>query len=412
LEAGLPYLTAGLAGVACTARERPVDFAVEELPAYAPSGQGDHVYFAIEKVGLSTRAAIERLAAALDVAPRAIGFAGLKDARAVARQVLSLEHADPERVAGLELERLRVLWVDRHRNKLRRGHLRGNRFALRLRGAAVEREADVRAVLAVLEAVGVPNYFGEQRFGLRGDNWRVGRALLERDWAAAAAWLAGRPGEGDRPAVRRARELFDAGEYGRAARAWPGQFRSAVRLARAMQRHGGDARAALRAVGGEELRFAVSAYQALLFDRVLAARLAQGTLAELLLGDLAWRHANGAVFRVEDPDRERPRALALEVSPSGPLFGRRMTAPGGEPGSIEVGVLAAEGLSEEALRGRGPYAWKGARRPLRVPLGEPSCAAAEDARGPYLGLAFALPPGAYATAVLREITKREPVPDD
>ena len=172
-----------------------------------------------------------------------------------------------------------------------------------------------------------------------------------------------------------------------------------------MQRHAGDARKALRVFGGEELRFAVSAYQSLLFNRVAGARLAAGTLGTLLAGDLAWRHANGAVFRVEDPERERARAEAFEISPSGPLFGHRMTRPEGEPGRIEEAVLASEGLDGGEFLRRGPYQWKGARRALRVPLADPSCREGQDEHGAYLELGFALPAGSYATAVLREVRK-------
>lgn len=405
MEAALPYLTADLPAVPLVARARLDDFRVEELPAYPCSGSGDHVHFELEKRGLSTQDAVRRVARALGVAPREVGVAGLKDARGVTRQRLSIEHVDPARVAALELDGLRVLGVARHGNKLRRGHLLGNRFVLGLRGTAAGRVEEVRAVLERLAEAGVPNYFGPQRFGLRGDNWRVGAALLRGDHAEAAALIAGRPAEGDPERVRRARECFEAGDFQGAARAWPPRFRSAVRIARAMHRTGGDARKALRAAEGDELRFCVSAFQSHLFNRVVAARLEQGTLDTLLEGDLAWRHAGGAVFRVERPADEAPRAALFELSPSGPLFGRRMTWPAGAPEALERGVLAAAGVEPAAFEARGRVQWKGARRPLRVPLADLALEAGADDGGPVLSVTFALPAGSYATAVLREVAK-------
>ena len=399
----LPFLTSDLPGVPGAYKRRPADFRVEEIPAYEACGEGPHVYFSIEKTGMTTTDAAGAVARALGASPRAVGFAGRKDARGVTRQTFSLEGVDPDRVAALQIRNLRVHWVSRHRNKLRTGHTRGNRFEIRLRDCDAGREDEARAVLAVLASRGVPNYFGEQRFGARGDNWKVGRALLQGDVPEAVARILGRPSAADTGAVLRARELFERGEYGAAARAWPGSFRDHVRLARAMERARGDPARALRALDRGVLRFYVSAYQSQLFNHVVAERI--GSLDRLLAGDLAWRHANGAVFAVEDPAVEQPRADALEISPSGPLFGRRMTRPAGEPDRIEQAVLERSAHAREDFLRPGPLQWKGARRPLRFPLADLAVEAGSDDAGPFLELRFALPPGSYATVVLREILK-------
>jgi tRNA pseudouridine13 synthase len=398
----LPYLTADLPAVPGAYKVRPADFGVEELPAYEPCGAGSHVFFSIQKTGLTTPDAVRAVARALGVSPRAVGYAGMKDARGVTRQTFSIEHVDPDRVAALSIRNLEVMWVSRHGNKLRTGHTRGNRFEIRVRGCGPEHEEAARAVLDVLARRGVPNYFGEQRFGSRGDNWKVGRALLAGDEAEAVAQIAGRPGAGDTGVVLRARELFEAGDYDAAARAWPGGFRDCVRVCKAMARRADPSRA-LRALDRNLLRFYVSAYQSHLFNQLVAARI--DALDRLQTGDLAWRHANGAVFTVEDPEREQPRADALEISPSGPLFGRRMTRPGGEPGRAEDELLARNEHTHDDFGQRGPLQWRGGRRPLRVPLEGFELRAGEDDAGPCLELRFALPPGSYATAVLREVLK-------
>ena len=399
----LPFLTADQPGAPGVYKRRPEDFRVEEVPAYEPCGEGPHVYFSIEKTGMTTADAVRAVARALGASPHAVGFAGRKDARGVTRQTLSVEGVDPGRVAALHIRHLSVLWVSRHKNKLRLGHARGNRFELKLRDCDPGRDDDVRNVLEALSRRGVPNYFGEQRFGARGDNWKVGRALLQGDLEEAVAQILGRPTPADVGAVRRARELFERGEYGAAARAWPGSFRDCVRLSRAMERVRGDAVRAIVALDRRLLKFYVSAYQSQLFNQVVAERI--GALGQLMQGDLAWRHANGAVFEVLDPALEQPRADVLEISPSGPLFGRRMTRPAGEPGRTEQAVLELGGHDHEDFLRPGPLQWRGARRPLRVPLGELETSRGEDEEGTYFELRFGLPPGSYATAVLREILK-------
>src|ERR1043166_8776551 len=104
----LPYLTADLPGIGGEIKRYDEDFIVEELPLYAPSGSGTHVYFAIEKRGLPTLAAIQHIARALGRQPRDIGYAGMKDAHGVTRQMLSVEHVDNNQVESLALSRIKV----------------------------------------------------------------------------------------------------------------------------------------------------------------------------------------------------------------------------------------------------------------------------------------------------------------
>lgn len=374
------------------------DFVVEEAPLYPFSGDGTHIYFQLEKRGLNTQQAIHDLAAALDVPRREFGYAGLKDARAVTRQWLSIEHMEPDRLRAIQLPRMRVLEVTRHTNKLKLGHLRGNRFAIRVRNTPADRLADVKHALDELVRRGVPNFFGPQRFGQRGDNADIGRALLAGDLKEVLDLVLGRPGPHDFGEIERARALYDEGKFDAARNRWPGMYRDQRRALKTLLLTG-KPRRALASIDRSSIRFYVSALQSEMFNEVLAQRLPLG-LHRLQVGDLAWRHANGAVFLVEDAGREQPRSDAFEISPSGPLFGRRMTAAQGRPGELEQRV--AEGLPIAALH-RGPYAAPGGRRPFRFPISEGRASLGADMRGPYLELAFMLPRGCYATAVLREL---------
>ncbi len=378
------------------------DFVVEELALYPADGSGTHTYFWLEKRGLSTLQAVRDVARALGVRPRDIGYAGLKDAKAVTRQWLSVEHIEPARLEALSIPRISVLDTTRHRNKLKLGHLRGNRFAIRIRGTDPSRLAELQDALAFLRTAGVPNYFGQQRFGGRGDSWKIGQAIIHDQLEDATDFLLGRPNEHDRGDVLRARELYEAGDYEQAAKRWPGMFRDEKRVLRSLQQSGRKRRA-FRAVDRATRSLFISAYQSWLFNRVVGDRLTAGTLGQLLPGDLAWVHRNGAVFHVEDAGVEQPRAQAFEISATGPLFGYRMTEASGVPGALESQLLASEGLTTESFR-TGSARVKGARRPLRFPIGDDATIAlGADDRGPYLLLCFELPRGCYATSLLREL---------
>jgi tRNA pseudouridine13 synthase len=435
----LPFLTADLPGAGGLIKRFNEDFQVEEVPQYEPSGEGTHVYFTIEKQGLTTLAAVRMIAHALGRKPHEIGYAGLKDAHAVTRQMLSLEHVDPAKIERLELARIRVLGVSRHRNKLKLGHLRGNRFAVKVRGdgelpkdrpvghSKAKRDSssadlqahdslmDAERIMTVLAARGAPNYFGPQRFGTRGDNAVIGRAVSVGDFDKAIALILGRPGPHDTGAVRRARELFDAGDLRGSANEWPRSSNEQRRLALALLKTDGDARKAWRACDHTLRKLYGSALQSELFNAVLATRIRKTLVSgtpfaiadpdQVEAGDLAWLHRNGACFSVDDAEREQTRCLALEISPTGPLYGRRMTEPTGRPALLEETVLAESGLARDQIRAESGNRLDGARRPLRVPLGDWSASGGRDERSDFLELRFMLPPGAYATAVLREVCK-------
>ncbi len=161
-----------------TARIRsvPEDFSVEEIDAFEASGAGEHLLLTIEKRGMNTAFAAKRIAAWAGVAESAVGYAGMKDRHALTRQRFSVWI--PKKIApdidALQSDDLRVLDAQWHARKLPRGALLGNCFVLTLREVEGDREA-IETRLHAIAARGVPNYFGEQRFGRGGDN--VSKAL-------------------------------------------------------------------------------------------------------------------------------------------------------------------------------------------------------------------------------------------
>lgn len=330
----------------------PEDFVVEEIPAYEPCGDGEHLFLWVEKRDVAAEQLVKILSRQLDVATRDIGVAGMKDRRAVTRQWVSVPAKCQELVEKLESPTVRVLKAIRHTNKLRTGHLRGNRFDLRLREVqcsdpAIKLDEFVFETARTIAARGFPNYFGEQRFGRDGETWQLGLDLLTRKKTAR-----------DIPYSRR-RFLF---------------------------------------------RLALSAVQSDLFNQTLAARLRDGLLDTVLKGDVMEVVASGGKFLAEDAATDQSRFDAHEVVTTGPMFGPKMRQPTDEPAVREAAILAEAGLTPESFHGFGDEL-SGTRRPYVIRPGELQCSL-EDAT--TLRLQFTLPSGVYATTMLREWGQFEP----
>lgn len=317
----------------------PATFVVEEIPAYLPAGEGEHVYLWVEKQDLTTLELVGRLARVLGMDARAIGYAGMKDRRATTRQWLSVHGVDEAQVAQVALAGVRVLAVGRHRNKLRIGHLRGNRFEVVLDQLVPGDAEALLAALAGLARDGVPNRFGHQRFGSGGDNLATGLALLRGT------------------------------------------------------RHEPD---------GRRRKLLLSAVQSAVFNRVLDLREASGGLRLVRPGDVLQKVSSGGSFVCEDLAREQARVDAGEIVPTAPLPGSRvMEPPAGTPArALEDQALADLGIAPGELAEVGREL-PGTRRPVLVPvtLGDPALAV-EDGR---VRLRFSLPAGSYATVLLEAL---------
>lgn len=402
----LPFSTSNLPGVGGTIKNRDEDFFVQEIPLYEASGEGEHIYCEIQKVGIPTFAAIDRIARTLDVSTRDIGYAGMKDAKAITRQVLSIWGTTPEAVMALRIPDITVHWAARHVNKLRLGHLAGNRFAIKIRGVQPTDVIKAKAIMAALEQRGVPNYFGEQRFGRRNNNDKLGAALVRGDNAEVLRMVLGDPIDGlDERKVLQARKNFMDRDNEAAMRHWPRNAGMERRvLARLMKTK--KMGLAIRAID-EKLRWLwISALQSKMFNDVLSLRI--DSFDKVELGDLAYKHDSGSVFRVEDVAAETPRATAFEISPTGPLLGYRMTLPGDRPLEIERSVFETYGLSPEQFKQSGQHRIKGARRSLRVKPTDIDLVGGVDEHGAHITVAFALPAGSFATVVMAEVMKNEP----
>jgi tRNA pseudouridine13 synthase len=396
----LLYLTAGMPGSGGVIRKTPEDFEVTEIPLYDACGEGEFVFLRVRKRGMGTFEAVRRLGQALQVPEREIGYAGLKDARAVTTQWISVPVAAEGRARGLELPGITVLEARRHGNKLRIGHLRGNRFSIVVRGAQPGGMERAEGILDVLLRRGAPNYFGEQRFGARGASHHYGEAILRRDYETFLKRFLGGPPAGEKdPRIRRAREAFEAGRIEEAFESMPMNRRSEKKCLHALLRFK-DAERACMAIPKRMRQMYVSSFQSALFNTALERRL-QG-LDRLEDGDLAFVHRSYKVFPVAEAAKEQERCVAFEISPSGPIYGSRTPLPEGAPGAMERALLSEAGLDIGDFAPQGGLRFDGSRRPLRIPIKEAVLApAGQDA----FRVDFLLPSGSFATAVMREIVK-------
>ena len=323
----------------------------------------------------------------------------MKDAVGVTRQSVSLQKVRAEDALALGLDGITVLSAVRHTNKLKLGHLKGNRFRIVVRGVAESAAETTSAILNVLQRRGVPNYFGSQRYGAQGNSHLIGAAMLRRDWQGAVESLIGEADAIQDDQWRAAISAYRLGDPIEALRLMPRHCRSERDVLQRLIARPEAWERAFAVVHPRLKKLYLSACQSFLFDRVVEERLDQ--IDQVRAGDLAWKHLNGACFLVEDATAEAPRAAAFEISASGPMFGCRMTQPGGAVLAAEEHLLAGAGFRGADFDLGGGLRMEGERRPLRVPLGEPSF----QVDGDLLRLEFSLPKGSYATSLLREITK-------
>lgn len=257
----------------------PEDFVVSEVPAYVHSGEGEHLYVRVRKCGRTTRDLIRAISRASNVRDREIGCAGQKDKHAVTDQWFSLPAREAGEPSAWELpDWAELLETARHGNKLRTGHLRGNRFSIRL--VDVPNLADVQSRLAPLCAAlgsrGFLNVFDAQRFGYDG-----------RNLDEAVAWLGG------------------------------------------------------RSVGDRRLRnMLASAVQSEIFNRYAIARTRLG-LDSLFEGEVVRLSGSSSVFVVEDVRAEQPRFQAGDLHLTGPMHGPKMRAAFGLAAELEAEAAAA-----------------------------------------------------------------------
>ncbi|TVR04991.1 MAG: tRNA pseudouridine(13) synthase TruD [Deltaproteobacteria bacterium] len=300
-----PLVTTDLPGTGGRIGDAPEDFQVDEIPLYEPAGEGEHLYLLLEKRGWNTLDALRVIARAAGVRERDMGSAGMKDRHAVTTQWISLPPGASVPEADRLPEGLRIRTLSRHRNKLRTGHLLGNRFVLRI--VDVTHPENAPAIAERLRVRGTWNGFGPQRFGHGGRN--VHRAL---------AWLDSLVEEAGRRTKRSQNKLYS------------------------------------------------SVVQSEVFNRYIHLRIAVG-LDRPLRGEVVRLDGTGSHFAVESPEAEAERWSTGDLLPTGPMPGPRGPQPTDDALALEREACLAAGLDEARLGVLASHA-PGTRRDLRLPV--------------------------------------------
>lgn len=286
----LLYITQDLPGIGGSIKAEPEHFIVEEIPLYDAAGEGDHLYVQIERKGWNTKDLARELAGILNQKESDVGFAGLKDKNAVAIQTFSfyLPSGSPEMAADLIEKSLpvKVRGAKRHKNKLKTGHLLGNRFRIILSNPDNDDLSAAREIAGAIQNRGLPNYYGEQRFGTEGDNALRGREILE----------------GKGPRQKWIRKLL------------------------------------------------LSAFQSQLFNEWLSERIARNWFNLVLAGDIAKKSDTGGIFEVEDAREAMERFESGAITYTGPIYGKKMKACHGEPGELEAYILEKNGVTGDMFQ--------------------------------------------------------------
>ena len=329
----------------------PRDFTVEEIPLYEFTGEGEHLILKVRKKELTTWEMIDILSGYVGIKRREIGYAGLKDKHAMTIQSISLPAKFEEKIAAFEHPQIKILETTKHNNKIRVGHLKGNRFQIRLKKVLGLQKEKLDSGLKWIKTNGIPNYFGNQRFGTDGTNWIDGKKILEGTLKIRD---------------RKTREFLIGSYQSYLFNHW---------LSKRMELN-----LMLEKFSEEETET---------FMKLPAGSLkgvkVQPHFYKLLQGDVMMHYPYGRLFEVEDLQEEAERFMSKDIAPTGLVPGSKTKRASGT-----AGVIESQFDEEMKLYGTRRYAW------IQV----------TDVKGKYIEekahyeVGFTLPKGSYATNVL------------
>ncbi|RUM63210.1 MAG: tRNA pseudouridine(13) synthase TruD [Sulfurimonas sp.] len=339
-------------------KQSPRDFVVEELPIYEFSGEGEHLILLVRKKNLSTNEMVGQIARYLGIKNREIGYAGLKDKHAMTKQYISLHKKYEEAMEGFNFEGIKIISKTYHNNKIRIGHLKGNRFYIKIKKVNPTSAIKIDEALKNIKKNGMPNYFGYQRFGNDGDNHILGEKLAK--------------GEA-RERNPRVKKLLINAYQSYLFNNW---------LSKRL-----------------EINSLVSSFE----PKELASQLeipleelermkAQSHAFKLMNGDLMEHYPKGKLFEFEETEHDFSRFNERDISVTGLLCGKKVRVAEGLAGEIEK-----EFDDEINADGARRFAWiyptdiEGRFNPIEA----------------QYELNFTLPKGSYATVLLEEIAKRK-----
>lgn len=409
-------------GIGGQIRAKYEDFYVEEIPESEPSGEGTNTWVFIEKIGRETLDVVLDIAQELHIDRKRMGFAGMKDKRAVTRQWICVVNGDPEKIKELEekLYKVKILKIKQNEKKLRIGQLIGNKFRLLIRETQ-NPEANAQIANEILEELtqtGVPNYFGWQRFGKKRSNTHVvGKIMLENDLKGVIDAYIGNPYPEEPEHIKEVRQMYEDGYLQEALESMPRGMRYEKMMLKTLLKEmkkkkvddidSLDDNSYKRVIGSLPKplqRMFVHAYQSYLFNKAVSERAKFG-INKYVEGDIIIDNEEHLVHEIGDDINERIKNF--EVHPTSPLFGSKVPLAGGKLGEMEQKILDDEGVTLEEFKvpKMPKLGSHGLRRAMRFKIWDASAKVTDEG----VLVEFSIPKGCYATSVLREIMKNEVV---
>ena len=404
-------------GIGGTIRNQYEDFYVEEIPDLVPTGEGPNIWIWIEKIGRTTLDVVLDISRDLHISRKRMGFAGMKDKKARTQQWICIANMDSdaqmEEVKALDIHNTDFLNVTRGRKKLRMGQLKGNKFKILIRDLDdIEKSSKIaNDVLSQLEITGVPNYFGWQRFGKpRTNTHLVGEALVQNDLKEAVRRYIGNPSDEEHLENKEARIAYDEGRLeeslelmGKSMRYEKMMLRELIKDSKKGELTDKHYKDALHALPKPLKRMFVHAYQSYLFNDVVSRRVEMG-INNYVEGDIVIDNEEHIV-RDKTPEEFNEMILNFEANPTSPLYGTKVPFADGDVGQMEREVLTNYNLDKSdfevpKMPRLGSF---GLRRSMRFKVWDSLATPTEEG----VLVEFSINKGSYATAVLREIMKKD-----
>ncbi|WP_372654571.1 tRNA pseudouridine(13) synthase TruD [Halobacteriovorax sp.] len=289
----LPYITPLELSIGGSIKDEPSHFIVEEIPLYEPEGQGQHIYLLIKKTDLNTSDVEKSLATLFDISDKDIGTAGMKDKRAITTQWFSLSlgaNSNTEEVCkkiNENISGIEILKSSKHVNKLKTGHLIANKFTITISDIKENALVVSKEIISLINKNGLPNFYGHQRFGSKGDNAITGKEIILGNKKIKKHWL---------------KKIF------------------------------------------------LSAYQSELFNIWLTQRIEDGLFNELVPGDILLNSDGGRSFPFDIEKTHLEEFNKNDITYTGPMFGSKVSPAKEEEKVREDNVFNAQGISLDQLK--------------------------------------------------------------
>ncbi|MCT7502296.1 tRNA pseudouridine(13) synthase TruD [Aliarcobacter cryaerophilus] len=330
------------------------DFVVNEVPLYEFSNEGEHLILKLRKKDLATWDAIEILGNYLKCSTREFGYAGLKDKNAMTVQHISIHRKYEDALKSFNHENIKILETTYHNNKIKIGHLKGNNFFIRLKRVGLVEKQKIEEAFSKIAVFGMPNYFGFQRFGIDGDNYKKGKQIVEGTL---------------KERNRNLKQMFINAYQSYLFNSWLSKRIEISKLIEAFE--------------PKEICEKLN----LPLDEVKRAK-KQPHPFKILTGDLLSHYPFGKIFIIDDLETESQKFFEKDRVPTGLLCGKRVKKSEGLAYGIEKDFEVQ--MSED-----------GARRFAFVFPENLQSNYKEDKN--HMELSFYLPKGSYATELIAEI---------